>query len=63
MNEQEREQERKIRKFCDDFAFEYVTGLSIEPELENVTGKSMRKMHEGLKSALSISIKNLLDEL
>ena len=53
--------EQEINKFCDDFAFEFVTGMSIEPEFENVTGKSMRKVYEGLKNSLQLSIRKLLD--
>jgi len=54
--------EQEIRKFCDDFAFRFVTSSSIEPEFENVTGKSMRKVYEGLRNSLIISIHEFIDE-
>lgn len=56
MNEQE------IRKFCDDFAYEFVAGLVFDPEFENITCKAVRKLSEGLKNSLLISIHRLIDE-
>ena len=38
-----------------------MTGMSIEPEFENVTGKSMRNVYEGLKNSLQLNIRKLLD--
>ena len=56
MNEQE------IKKFCDDFAFEFVAGLVFDPDFDNITCKAVRKLSEGLKNSLLISIHKLIDE-
>lgn len=56
MNDQE------VKKFCDDFAFDFVTSLSIEPEFENVTGRGMRSVYESLKRSLHVNICKLLEK-
>ena len=56
MNEQE------IRKFCDDFAYTFMASLVFDPEFENFTCKAVRKLSEGLKNSLLISIHKLIDE-
>ena len=54
--------EQEIRKFCDDFAYEFVAGLVFDPEFENITCKAVRKLSEGLKNSMLISIHKLIDE-
>ena len=56
MNEQE------IRKFCDDFSYDFMAGLVFDPEFENLTCKAMRVLCERLKNSLRISIHEFTDK-
>ena len=60
--EQEKKEidESKIRCFCDNFAYEFVTSHSVEKEFSTLTGDDMLKLYEHMSGSLSVHLRTFL---
>ena len=52
--------EEEIRKFCEDFAFNFMSKLSLDPDFDGISGNTMARVMEDLTGELEFYVKRMI---
>lgn len=52
--------EEEIRKFCEDFAFDFASKLSCDKDFDSINGHTLERMYKDLANELEVSIKRMI---
>lgn len=52
--------EEEIRKFCEDFAFDFTTKLSCDHYFDDINGYTLERVFKDLAKELEVSIKRMI---
>ena len=52
--------DEEIRKFCEDFAFSFMSKLSLDPDFDNINGYILERVYKDLANELEFYVKRMI---
>lgn len=52
--------DEEIRKFCEDFAFSFMSKLSLDPDFDGINGYILERVYKDLANELEFYVKRMI---